>query len=331
VKIRLGQVGVGHLGVRHCSVLTEIADAELVGLYDIDFEKSRQVARAHGVKAFSNLPDLLAQVQAVIIAVPTRHHFEIAQAALTNKVHVFVEKPMTATVAEAEQLVRLAEEEQLILQVGHIERFNPAWQALATRALNPKFIESHRLASFDPRGTDVAVVLDLMIHDLDLILSIVPSEIERIDASGVSVVSPEIDIANARIQFENGCVANVTASRISQKKLRKMWLFQKDAYISIDFFLRTSEMFKLEQQAVNKENSQVFSLGAIDNSFSGREIVYKCLDNEIPDPLKLELKAFLKSVISGKPPLVDGVTGKKVLELATEIIKIIEEQTLKLA
>ncbi|MFQ5864804.1 MAG: Gfo/Idh/MocA family oxidoreductase [bacterium] len=324
MKIRVGQVGVGHLGVHHCSVLTEIADAELVGVFDIDFEKSRRVARAHGVRAFSELPELLAQVHALIVAVPTRHHFEIAEAALSSKVHVFVEKPITATVAEADELIRLAEKEQLILQVGHIERFNPAWQALASERLNPMFIEAHRLASFDPRGTDVTVVLDLMIHDLDLVLSIVPSPIKRIDASGVSVVSSEIDIANARIQFENGCVANVTASRISQKKMRKMWLFQKDAYISVDFFRRFSEVFRLVKGSTTTKNGQVRSLEALMNK---NHIIHERLVTDAQDPLKTELEAFLESITSGEEPLVDGVTGQKVLELATEIMGIIEEQT----
>ncbi|MFQ5822627.1 MAG: Gfo/Idh/MocA family protein [bacterium] len=327
MKIKVGQVGVGHLGARHCAALAEILEAELIGIFDIDFERSRQVAQTYEVKVFTDLEELLAQVQALIVAVPTCHHFEIVQAALTNKVHVFVEKPITATVAEADELIRLTENNHLVLQVGHIERFNPAWQALASESLNPRFIESHRLASFNPRGTDVSVVLDLMIHDLDLILHLVPSTIKKIDASGVSVVSPEIDIANARILFENGCVANVTASRISQKKLRKMWLFQKDAYISIDFFQRISEAFKLVKQPVSTKNDQVFSLNAIDRSSSNKQIVYERLAEGIHDPLKMELKAFLKSVYSGEKPLVDGITGKKVLELAIEIIKIIEQQT----
>ncbi|MFQ6113095.1 MAG: Gfo/Idh/MocA family protein [bacterium] len=326
MKIEVGQVGVGHLGGHHCSVLAELPDAELVGIYDIDSEKSRRVARTHGVRAFSELHELLAQVQALIVAVPTRHHFDIAQAALSNKVHVFVEKPITATVAEADELIRLAEKERLILQVGHIERFNPAWQALASEKLNPMFIEAQRLASFNPRGTDVAVVLDLMIHDLDLILSIVPGPAKRIDASGVSVVSPEIDIANVRIQFESGCVANVTASRISQKKMRKMRLFQKDAYISVDFIRRFSEVFRLAKQPTTPKHDRIHSLEALINCSPRDQIIHERLVTEAQDPLKMELEAFLKSVASGEKPLVDGVTGKKVLELATEIMTIIEEQ-----
>lgn len=319
MRIKIGQVGVGHLGERHCAALSEIPKAELVGIFDINFEKSHKIARSYRVKSFNGLEDLLREVQALIVAVPTRHHYEIVRIALSNKVHVFVEKPIATTVAEADELIRLAEKQNLILQVGHIERFNPAIQVLSLETLAPMFIEAHRLASFNPRGTDVAVVLDLMIHDLDIILNLVKTRIKRIDANGVAVVSPEIDIANARINFENGCVANVTASRISQKKMRKMRLFQKDAYISIDFLHRYSEIYQLVKIPPEAKNN-----------YSEKQITYKKLEGRNCNPLKMEILAFLGSLISGERPLVDGLAGRKVLGLATEITRIIEEQNSKL-
>lgn len=330
MRIKIGQVGVGHLGERHCAALSQIPKAELAGIFDINLEKSLRISKTHRIKSFTVFEDLLAEVEALIVAVPTRYHFEIVQKALSHKVHVFVEKPITTTVAEADELIRIAEKQNLILQVGHIERFNPALQALSHEALIPMFIESHRLASFNPRGTDVAVVLDLMIHDLDIILNLVKSPIQRIDASGVAVISPEIDIANARIKFENGCVANVTASRISHKKMRKMRLFQKDAYISIDFLNRYTEVYRLSEVSSDDENSRRLVLGQIDKN-GEKQITYEKLEGRNYDPLKMELLAFLKAVISREKPLVDGNAARKVLGLATEITRIIEDQNSKLA
>ncbi len=327
MRIKVGQIGLGYLGELHCAALVEMPEAELVGIFDINLEKSREIARTYGVKVFSDLPDLIDQVQALVVAVPTRQHFQIVQEALSNEKHVFVEKPISASVYEAEQLVESAGKKNLALQVGHIERFNPAVLALAAEIIHPMFIESHRLAPFNSRGTDVSVVLDLMIHDLDLILNFVRSDICKIDACGLAVISSEIDIANARIQFDNGCVANVTASRIAQKKLRKMQLFQKDAYYTIDFMQRTTEkytIFHSPEKAVSNQNPDS---GSIFKKFKNKRLYYEKLQVDNQDPLKMELESFLRSIRCKEKPVVDGVAGKRVVKLASEILNIITAQS----
>ena len=233
--LRIGVIGVGHLGALHVRMLKEIPTARLVGICDTSAERLANVAAEYDVRPYPDLGELLQDVDALTIATPTSTHCEVAAKGLQSGKHCFVEKPITRSVEEAESLCRMAAEKGLILQVGHIERFNPAILALEPYEIHPLFIESHRLSQFNPRGTDVPVVLDLMIHDIDLILSFVHSPVKNVEASGVAVVSDTVDIANARIQFMNGCVANVTASRISQRKMRKMRLFQPNRYISINF------------------------------------------------------------------------------------------------
>ena len=242
---RVGVIGVGHLGALHVRMLKDLPGAHIAGIFDASPERLAKMAAEHGVPAFPGVSELLREVDAVTIATPTSTHFAVGKEALESGKHIFVEKPITQSVGEAEMLCRLARERGLILQVGHIERFNPAILALEPYEIRPLFIESHRLSQFNPRGTDVPVVLDLMIQDLDLILSFVRAPVKSIEASGVAVVSDTADIANARIQFANGCVANVTASRISQRKMRKMRLFQQNRYISIDFSDGTAEVFRL--------------------------------------------------------------------------------------
>ena len=243
--LRLGVVGVGHLGRLHAKMLSAMEGVRFVGVFDMDPAKAGAVATEFGTRVFPTLEALFDEVDAVTVATTTTAHFAVAREALQRGLHVFLEKPITETVAEAEELCRLAAAAKVTVQVGHIERFNPAILALEDFPLQPLFVESHRLAQFKPRGTDVAVVLDLMIHDIDLILTFVKSPVRQIDASGVAVVSDTIDIANARIQFENGCVANVTASRISQRGMRKMRMFQPNAYISLDFSEGLAEVFRL--------------------------------------------------------------------------------------
>ncbi|MFQ5708626.1 MAG: Gfo/Idh/MocA family protein [bacterium] len=325
-RIKVGQIGVGHLGTMHCSALMDLAEVDLQGVFDLDFEKSRSVASKFKVKSYATLDALLSQVQAVIVAVPTRSHHEVVKKALANNVHVFVEKPITAEVEEAEELIRIADDRKSILQVGHIERFNPALAALNREALHPRFIEARRLATFNKRGTDVAVVLDLMIHDLDIILNLVDSSVASFEASGVAVVSSEIDIANARIQFKNGCVANVTASRISQKRIRGMRLFQKDAYISLDFMNRSAGIYRLCKKPVASPNHRTVLLGSFKRNGVENYIAYEDLEVPSVDPLKSELSAFLQCVRSGASPPVDGVAGKRVLQLAIDITRTIEKQ-----
>lgn len=321
---------MGRLGAVHARLYREVDQAELAGVFDIDQPRGRDLAAELGVTAFESFDELLNAVEAVNIVVPTSHHFAIAQQAIEKNRHLFIEKPITVTTAEAEALIRSCAERRLILQVGHIERFNPALLALRGVEVAPMFIESHRLASFDPRGTDVAVVLDLMIHDLDVILSMVKSPLQHIDASGVAVISNEPDIANARLKFANGCVANVTASRISRKKMRKMRLFQRDAYISIDFLQGLTEMFKLVPADTPLDPSSLpLVLGKIDQGEKKRHIIYEKLQAPESNALKLELESFLEAINNGTPPPVTGEDGLRALEVASTITEMIKKTALE--
>lgn len=332
-KIKVGILGVGHLGRLHVQNYKSIADAEIVGVYDVDQARCQEVAREFYVEAFDNLERLLEQIDAASIVVPTLHHFDVSQACLKKSIHCLVEKPITSTLAEADELIRLAREKKLILQVGHIERFNPALVALADFELKPMFIESHRLASFNPRGTDVAVVLDLMIHDIDIILHLVKQQVEKIDASGVAVITDEVDIANARIGFENGCVANITASRISQKKMRKMRLFQRNAYVGVDFLQKFSEIYQLVDagETTIKTNQFPIEFGQVDQSGIAKKIIYERRQIDEANALKMELESFLQSIRSGSQPAVSGEDGREALRVAIEITDMIKSQVRKLA
>jgi predicted dehydrogenase len=328
-KVRIGVVGTGHLGNLHTKMLSQIPGAELVGVYDADLSRAERVAGEHATKAFSDLDQLFGKIQAVSIATSTPAHFEVARRALDRGVHAFIEKPITETIEQARTLVTTAEAKKLALQVGHIERFNPAILALEQYKIRPLFIESHRLAQFNPRGSDVAVVLDLMIHDIDLILSLVRSPVTRIDANGVAVVSDSEDIANARLQFENGCVANVTASRISQNKMRKMRLFQQDAYISIDFSQGLAEVFRLVDEG-DSTAKPTMMLGKIDQGHKKRLIVYEQPEVKEVNALKYELELFVTSVRDGSEPPVTGRDGLQALEVAQEILRMISANTARL-
>lgn len=329
-KLKVGVVGAGHLGSLHAKMFSAIPSAELVGIHDVDRSKGERVAAEAGSKHNEDLSNLLRNVEAVSIATTTKTHFEVAMRAFEAGKHVFIEKPITATIAEAMNLVRKAEERKLTVQVGHIERFNPAILALEEYHLQPLFIESHRLAQFNPRGTDVAVVLDLMIHDIDLILSLVKSRVTRIDANGVAVVSESADIANARLQFESGCVANVTASRISQNKMRKMRLFQQNAYISLDFAQGLAEVFRLVDENDPGIKSTML-LGKIDQGSRKRAIVYEQPEVKEVNALQVELEAYVASVLNGTEPPVTGRDGLQALEVAQEIMQTIEAQTVKMS
>lgn len=331
-KIRVGVLGVGHLGRLHASLYREVEQAELIGVYDTDLDKANEVGRELGVTVFDSRDALLKEVEAVNIVTPTSDHYESAQAALENDCHLFIEKPIMAGESEAEDIINKASANKKLLQVGHIERFNPAILALSDVKLNPVFIESHRLASFNPRGTDVAVILDLMIHDLDLILSLVKSEPVQIDASGVGVISKNIDIANARIQFKNGCVANVTASRISTKKMRKMRIFQPSAYISLDFIEGFSEIYYVsdEQQKSFQDGTLAFSLGQIEAGDGKKSIKYNKLQRSGVNPLKHELTSFVESISANIPPIVSGQEGLAALKLANQVMQKIEEHTVQI-
>ncbi|MBN2354926.1 Gfo/Idh/MocA family oxidoreductase [candidate division KSB1 bacterium] len=323
-RLKIGIAGVGKLGSFHCNALSQLSGYELIGVYDINPEILNTTATRFHCQAFTSYEELLQNVQVVGICVPTTVHRDYTIQALGMGRPVFVEKPIASTLEEAEEMVALASRKRIPLQVGHIERFNPAIRALENFSLNPIFIESHRLASFDPRGTDVAVVLDLMIHDIDIILSLVPDKVEHIDASGVAVVSDEIDIANARLKFQNGCVANVTASRISQKKMRKMRLFQKDSYISIDFLQRLTEIFRIvDDTAV----PSTMVLGQIEKGTQKRHIIYEKPQPPDLDAMQAEWLAFSDSVTTGGRPIVSGEDGLQALKVADQITRIIDKNS----
>ena len=330
-EIKVGVVGVGHLGKLHAKLYKQVEGAALAGVYDSDSAKAESVAQEFETTKYDSVEALIDDVDAVNIVTPTTSHHQIAQAALKKKKHLFIEKPITATEEQAADLIRLAEVQHCLIQVGHIERFNPAMLALEDVSVRPVFIEAHRLASFNPRGTDVAVILDLMIHDLDLILHLVKSKPVKVDASGVGVVSKNVDIANARIEFESGCVANVTASRISAKKMRKMRIFQSNAYISLDFTDGFSEIFYLPEpdQPSFKDSTLAFSLGQIDAGDQKKDIKYTKLERKNVNPLLTELQSFVYSIRDKKPVAVSAEDGLQALELANNVLQQISRHQKK--
>ena len=326
-KLKIGLVRVGHLGTFHLKLIKEITKAEFVGFYEADRDKASKISEEYNIKSFDSYDSLLADVEAVSIVTPTNLHFEAAKNALLKDRHVFIEKPFTETIPQAKELLKIAEDRKLKIQIGHIERFNPAILSLDRYNLQPLFIESHRLDQFKPRGVDVAVVLDLMIHDIDVILSLVKSPVEKVEANGVAIVSDSVDIANARITFKNGTVANVTASRISQKKMRKMRIFQKDAYVSIDFQQGFSEVFRLAEE--NEKNiSMAINLGQIEKGKQKRNIVYEQPEIKEVNALKYELELFVTSVLEDRDPVVTGIDGLHALEVADMIMEQIKKQPL---
>jgi predicted dehydrogenase len=325
-KLKVGVIGVGHLGKLHTKMFLSIKNCEFVGIYDINETNAQATENEFKVKAFENVETLLDSVDAVSIAVTTSAHYEVAKKCIERGIHVFIEKPISSTIVEAEELVKLASDKKLTLQVGHIERFNPALVSLEKYIVNPLFIQGDRLSQFNPRGTDVAVVLDLMIHDIDVILSLIKSEVKRIDANGVPVVSDNVDIANARIQFENGAVANVTASRISQKKMRKMRIWQRDNYIALDFVTGSSEMYRL--LPLDEKVYSGISFGEIGVGEKKKRLLYEQPEVKEINALKYELELFVKSATEGSRPVVSGEDGLRALKVANEIIKKIEESKL---
>jgi len=303
--LRAAVIGVGYLGRFHAQKYRDHAGVTLVGVVDASQERAAEVAAEVGCPAFTNYRELFGRVDLVSIAVPTQYHHAVAKDCLENGIHVLLEKPITQTVAEADELIRIAEGHKLVLQVGHLERFNPAVKALQGVLKNPLFIESHRLAPFKPRGTDVNVVLDLMIHDIDILLSLVRHPITTVNSVGLPVLSGEVDIANARLQFANGCVANITASRASRETLRRMRIFQQDAYIAIDFQNRSIEIYRKQPGA---------------NLIPGLpDIMVEARSFDQGDALRDEIDAFIAAVRDGTPPVVSGEDGKLALEVATQI------------
>lgn len=323
--LKIGLLGAGHLGKIHLKCIRLTDQYELTGFYDPDDRNAKEVVESFGVKRWSNPDELIDAVDVVDIVTPTTTHFELAQKAILKGRHVFIEKPVTHTLEEAKTLLQLSRSEGVKIQVGHVERFNPAFLALQGTPLNPMFIEAHRLALFNPRGTDVSVILDLMIHDLDLALSLVNSEVKFISASGVTVVSDTPDISNARIEFENGAVANLTASRISMKQMRKLRLFQKDAYISLDFLEKNAQVIRIYDKAApdvpNRENLMEL------HTNNGVKLIHMEMpDIEPVNSIKLELESFARSILENKVPTVSIEDGYKALEVAYQIIDQIENR-----
>ncbi len=315
--LKAGVLGAGHLGKIHLRLLEQSENYELVGFYDASQKQAKSIAEEFGYKLFNSIDELIDAVDMVDIVTPTFAHFDVAKRAIEAGKHVFIEKPITNTVAEAIELIDLAKKHNVKGQVGHVERFNPAYTAVADKIDNPMFIETHRLAEFNPRGTDVPVVLDLMIHDIDAILSVVNSEVKHISASGVSVISETPDIANARIEFENGCVANLTASRISLKNMRKSRFFQKDAYISVDFFEKKCEVVKMKDAPENPDDFAMI----LQNAEGVKKQIY--FDNpNVPSNNAIldELDTFAKAINNNTTPIVSLEQGKKALEVALKII-----------
>ena len=322
--LRVGIMGVGHLGKFHLNNWKEIEGVTIAGFYDPNDETAADVTGKYQLKRFDSVNSLLEVCDAVDIIAPTSQHFELCKAAITNGRHVFVEKPLANTMDEARELVKLAKEANIKFQVGHVERFNPAFLALKDYKLEPMFIEVHRLAQFNPRGTDVSVILDLMIHDIDIILSLVNSNVKNISANGVAVMSDTPDIANVRIEFDNKCVANLTSSRISMKKMRKMRIFQKDAYIGIDFLEKKTEVIKLN----SPEDKNVFTFDIETNS--GKKTI--AIANPVVEDsnaIKLELTAFYNSIVSNTQTLVTVFDGFRAMDVAHQILEKIGNKIVK--
>lgn len=316
--LKIGVLGAGHLGKIHIRLLKEIAQYELLGFYDPDPAAASLVENEFGVKAWSSSDELISACDVIDIVTPTLYHFEMAARALKQSKHVFIEKPLTNTVDEGRTLMRLAKEADVKVQVGHVERFNPAFIAAREQCTNPMFIETHRLAQFNPRGTDVSVVLDLMIHDIDIVLSLVPANIRRISASGVAVVSETPDIANARIEFDNGAVANLTSSRISMKNMRKSRFFRKDAYISVDFLEKQANIIRLK--TIEGEADPLSVIIDLGEGKGKKQIWFENATVEPVNAIKMELETFADAILTNRTPLVSIEDGFKALDVAHKII-----------
>ncbi|HEY8689403.1 MAG TPA: Gfo/Idh/MocA family oxidoreductase [Chitinophagaceae bacterium] len=314
--LKVGVFGVGHLGKFHLNNWKEISDVEVVGFYDPSDETAAAVSQQYQLKRFTSINKLIDACDVADIVAPTTFHYALCKAAILKSKHVFVEKPLANTMDEAKELLKLAKEANIKFQVGHVERFNPAFLALKDQELAPMFIEVHRLAQFNPRGTDVSVILDLMIHDIDIILKLVNSNVKTMSANGVSVMSDTPDIANVRIEFDNGCVANLTSSRISMKKMRKMRLFQKNAYISIDFLEKKTEITKLK----TAEDKNAFTFDVETNN-GKKTIAFYSPKIEDKNAIKLELESFRDAIINNTNTVVSDVDGFRAMEVAHQILE----------
>ena len=315
--LKVGVLGAGHLGKIHLRLLQQSDKYELVGFYDPFTENAQKVAEEFGYVLFDSVENLIDEVDVIDIVTPTLSHFDCAKLAIEKGCHIFIEKPITKTVLEAEAIRTLASQKHIRGQVGHVERFNPAFTAVKDMIESPMFIETHRLAEFNPRGTDVPVVLDLMIHDIDIILSVVKSPVKNVHASGVSVISETPDIANARIEFENGCVANLTASRISMKNMRKSRFFQKDAYISVDFLEKTAEVVRMKDVP---ENQDEFAMILQNAEGVKKQIYFDNPEIKANNAILDELESFADAIENDTTPVVSLKQGANALRVAQQII-----------
>ncbi len=319
--LKIGVLGAGHLGKVHIKLIQEIETLELVGFYDPDDKNANKTVEKYGVKRFTDMEELIDACDAIDIVTATFNHFECAQKALKKSKHIFIEKPMTSTLEEAFRLVELVKEAGVKAQVGHVERFNPAFLAVKDYPFDPMFIETHRLAQFNPRGTDVSVIHDLMIHDIDIILKLVKTNVKSIHASGVPIISDSPDIANARIEFDNGCVANVTASRLSIKNMRKTRIFQRDSYVTIDFLEKKTEIFKLYNEQPSDINTFELDLGENKN----KKYIHFDTPEIVPvNSIKMELELFATSIYQNKETEVTVLDGLKAMEVAYGVLDKIQ-------
>jgi predicted dehydrogenase len=314
--LKVGVFGTGHLGKFHLNNWKEMEGVKLVGFFDPSNETAKEITAQYGIKRFNDEDKLMEAIDAADIVAPTNHHFYLCEKAIRRGKHVFVEKPLAFTMDEGRKLVNMAREANIKMQVGHVERFNPAFLAIKDVPLNPMFIEVHRLAQFNPRGTEVSVILDLMIHDIDIILSLIKSDVKSISASGVAVLTDTPDIANVRIEFNNGCVANLTSSRISMKKMRKMRLFQKDSYIGIDFLEKKTEIIKLKQP----EDTNVFAFD-IETHMGKKTIAVANPVVPQANAIMLELEAFRDAIVNNTPTVVSEIDGFLAMEVAHQILE----------
>lgn len=321
--LKVGLVGAGHLGKIHLRLLNQSEKYELVGFHDKDVENAKKLEEEFGYKFYENLEDLLEQIEVLDIVTPTLYHHHYAKIAIEKGLHFFIEKPVTQTLEEAEDIMKLCKEKGIKAQVGHVERYNPAFIATKPFIGEPMFIEIHRLAEFNPRGTDVSVVLDLMIHDLDILLSTVKSSVKNIHASGVCVVSKSPDIANARIEFENGCVANLTTSRISMKAMRKSRFFQKDAYISVDFLEKKAEVIRMKPAS---ETPSDFDMIIQNAEGEKHQILFEYPNIQPNNAILDELESFANSIIENRPIEVSLADGTEALKVALEVMRLIEKK-----
>lgn len=324
-NIKVGVIGTGHLGRIHTKLWSENEKATLIGIFDPDTERAAEIANEFNCETLNSIDELTDKCDAVTIAAPTIHHFDIAKHCVEKNVHCLIEKPITQTHEQGLELIKLAKETGVVIQVGHVERFNPAIAAIKQYEPQPKFIEAHRLAQFKPRATDVSVIHDLMIHDIDILLWLINSPVSKIDANGVAILTDTIDIANARISFENGAVANVTASRISAKPMRKMRIFQKAAYISIDFGAPDVEVFRILESGEKSEGIPATMLGLLEEGLKNKDIYYE--KPEIPklNAIAEEQNSFLKTIKGEMKVPVGAEEATEALRIAEEINKLIEK------